>query len=291
MDGGVGVLLRVEHPHQQVGEHDEPVDLEVVADLGGVVVGQVHQHDAVELAVGAAGGARSRLVSSSESRIVWWRGGMPSHSSSSSAPVLPHTQAVAHDVVGRRTPVEESSRPVRALNVEDLPEPVAPAIATTVCSAESRSRPAARAATASASSSEGVVEAAAGGRGGGLEPLDARADVGAARDELAGAFEQGCHRSLSRAGSSAGRGRLVAQVVDAAGRLAQPLGRVGSQRQRVDPGKIAGALVGEQGGDAAARASGGRARRACARPGRRRRPRGASGRARPSRRPRRPRRR
>ena len=50
VDRGVGVLLRVEHPHQQVGELDQPVDLEVVGDLGGVVVGQVEQHDAVELA-------------------------------------------------------------------------------------------------------------------------------------------------------------------------------------------------------------------------------------------------
>ena len=65
--------------------------------------------------------------------MIWCRGGMPSHSSSSVAPSVPHTQAVAHDVVGRRTPTAESSSPVSALKVEDLPEPVAPAIATTVC--------------------------------------------------------------------------------------------------------------------------------------------------------------
>ena len=53
-------------------------------------------------------------------------------------------QALAHDVVGRRTPTAARSRPVSALNVEDLPEPVAPAIATTVCSGESRSRAPAR---------------------------------------------------------------------------------------------------------------------------------------------------
>ncbi len=45
---------------------------------------------------------------------------------------MPHTQAVAHDVVGRRTPTADSSRPVSALKVEDLPDPVAPAIPTTV---------------------------------------------------------------------------------------------------------------------------------------------------------------
>ena len=84
--------------------------------------------------------------------MVWWRGGMPSHSSSSSAPSRPQTQAVAQDVVGRRTPTAESSRPVSALNVEDFPEPVAPAIATTVWSADRRSRPDARSTTARARS-------------------------------------------------------------------------------------------------------------------------------------------
>ena len=89
---------------------------------------------------------------------------MPSQSSRSSAaddeladPSAPQTQAVAHDVVGRRTPTAESSRPVRALNVEDLPEPVAPAMATTVWSADSHSRLDARSSTAwlSSSSSSG----------------------------------------------------------------------------------------------------------------------------------------
>ena len=51
VDGGVGVLLRVEHPHQDVGVVDQAVHLEVVLDLGGVVVGQVEQHEAVELLV------------------------------------------------------------------------------------------------------------------------------------------------------------------------------------------------------------------------------------------------
>ena len=55
VDRRVGVLLRVQHPHQQVGELDQPVDLEVVGHLGGVVVGQVEQHGAVEPLVLAAG--------------------------------------------------------------------------------------------------------------------------------------------------------------------------------------------------------------------------------------------
>ena len=54
VDGGVGVLLRIEDPHQHVGELDQPVDLEVVRDLGRVVVGQVEQHDALQLRVLAA---------------------------------------------------------------------------------------------------------------------------------------------------------------------------------------------------------------------------------------------
>ena len=96
--------------------------------------------------------ASSSACDSIESRVTWWRAGMPSHSRSSSAPSLPQTHAVAHDVVGRRTPTAESSSPLSALKVEDLPEPVAPARATTVWSAESLRRPAARAATAAASS-------------------------------------------------------------------------------------------------------------------------------------------
>ena len=86
MDGGVGVLLRVEDPHQQVGQLDQPVDLEVVGDLGGVVVGQVEEHDSCM--------AVSSRVSSIEPRVIWWRAGMPSHSSSSGAPASPHTHAV-----------------------------------------------------------------------------------------------------------------------------------------------------------------------------------------------------
>ena len=95
----------------------------------------------------------SRVASSIELRTTRCRGGMPSQSRRSSAPSAPHTQAVAHDVVGRRTPTADSSSPVSALNVEDLPEPVAPAIATTVWSAESHSRLEARSRTAWLSSS------------------------------------------------------------------------------------------------------------------------------------------
>ena len=54
VDRGVGVLLRVEDPDHQVGELDQPVDLEVVGHLGGVVVGQVEQHHAAQGVVLAA---------------------------------------------------------------------------------------------------------------------------------------------------------------------------------------------------------------------------------------------
>ena len=41
---GVGVLLRIEHPHHQVDPLDEVVDMGAVRRLGGIVVGQVDQH-------------------------------------------------------------------------------------------------------------------------------------------------------------------------------------------------------------------------------------------------------
>src|SRR4051794_38685879 len=51
MDCGVGVLLWVEHPHQQISQLDQTVHLDVVGDLRGVVVGQVEQNQPVEAAV------------------------------------------------------------------------------------------------------------------------------------------------------------------------------------------------------------------------------------------------
>jgi hypothetical protein len=50
---GVGVLLRVHDPDQQVGDGDEAVDLGAVDGLDGVVVGQVEQDEAVQGRVGA----------------------------------------------------------------------------------------------------------------------------------------------------------------------------------------------------------------------------------------------
>ena len=147
VDRGVGVLLRVEDPDEQVGELDEAVDLEVVRRPRW---SRGRAGRAARRPRGRGRPGRSRGASPASSGAAR---GCRATPAGSAAPALPHTQAVAHEVVGRRTPVEDSSRPVRALKVEDLPEPVAPAIATTVCSAESRSRPAARLATCSTSSS------------------------------------------------------------------------------------------------------------------------------------------
>ena len=61
VDGRVGVLLRVEDPHEHVGERDEPVHLEVVRHLGRVVVGEVEEHDALER-VGLASGVEHRVT-------------------------------------------------------------------------------------------------------------------------------------------------------------------------------------------------------------------------------------
>ncbi len=56
-------------------------------------------------------------------------------------------------VVGRRTPVSEMATPASALNSCDLPLPVAPAMATTVCCPESLRRADASSSTRPASAS------------------------------------------------------------------------------------------------------------------------------------------
>jgi hypothetical protein len=49
--GGVGVLLRVDDPDEQVDEVEQPFDLEAMRGLDGVEVRQVQEHQARELAV------------------------------------------------------------------------------------------------------------------------------------------------------------------------------------------------------------------------------------------------
>ena len=45
VERGVGVLLRVDDPHEQVGERDDAVGLAAVRGLDGVEVGQVEEHE------------------------------------------------------------------------------------------------------------------------------------------------------------------------------------------------------------------------------------------------------
>ena len=132
----------------------------------------------------------SRPDSSIESRTTRCRGGTSSQSSSSSAPCSPQTHAVVHDVVGLRTPTDEISMPVSALNVDDLPDPVAPAIATTVWSGESRSRLPARSTTALGPGEDGSVEPAATSLDGLLEAGESRAQICASGDQLLGPLQQ-----------------------------------------------------------------------------------------------------
>jgi hypothetical protein len=79
-------------------------------------------------------------LSSALDRAYRYRRGTPSHSSSGPDPATPHTQACASLVTGLVTPIAENSAPESLLNREDLPLPVPPARATTVCSDDSRSR-------------------------------------------------------------------------------------------------------------------------------------------------------
>ncbi|CAM5451926.1 hypothetical protein SGRIM128S_06871 [Streptomyces griseomycini] len=75
---------------------------------------------------------------------------MPSRSTRLAAPSL-QLHAMGAAVVGRRTPVSEMATPASALNSCDLPLPVAPAMATTVCCPESLRRTAASSSTRPAS--------------------------------------------------------------------------------------------------------------------------------------------
>ena len=131
VDRGVGVLLRVEHPHEHVGELHQPVDLEVVRDLGRVVVGQVEEHDAL-----AARCPRLPVDEHRVARHLVARAGCRATRAARRRPRGPtRTRSPTRSWDGgRRRPTSSSS--VSALKVDDLPEPVAPASATTVWSAD-----------------------------------------------------------------------------------------------------------------------------------------------------------
>ncbi len=54
MKGGIGVLLRIDHPHERIDHFDESVDLRPVFGGGRIVVRQIDQHQAGQLVSGAA---------------------------------------------------------------------------------------------------------------------------------------------------------------------------------------------------------------------------------------------
>ncbi len=141
MQRGVGVLLRVHDPHEQVDQPHQPVHLGAVRRLDGVEVRQVEQDE--------PGWRRRRAA---------WRACTSSQSSSAGSTPSP-TAAVVAAVVGRRTPVRDSSRPARTLKSVDLPAPVGPASATTVASRPCPIRSPARRTTASAGSTAVGIEA------------------------------------------------------------------------------------------------------------------------------------
>ena len=87
----------------------------------------------------------------------WWRRRTPSQSRSGPEPSWPRTTANASEVVGRSTSTSARGSPASALSREDLPEPVAPAKATTVCSLDRRSRWPALASTEAARSTTSPV--------------------------------------------------------------------------------------------------------------------------------------
>ena len=113
----VGVLLRVEHPDQQVDQLHQPVDLQPVRQPDGVVVGQVEQDQPGRVGVAAA----CRSVPAGDLQPVEQRTRRPSR---------PTARPARSTVVGRRDARRRaSSSPASALNSEDLPLPVAPASA------------------------------------------------------------------------------------------------------------------------------------------------------------------
>ena len=48
MQGGIGVLLRVDDPHHEIDHRDETVNLQLVRYLGGIVIGKIEQDEPVE---------------------------------------------------------------------------------------------------------------------------------------------------------------------------------------------------------------------------------------------------
>ena len=167
-------------------ELDQAVDLEVVGDLGRVVVGQIEEDDA------AHGGVLARRLEHGVADDPVPRGISSQSSRSSAAGCSPHTHAVVHDVVRPRTPTDEISRPVSALKVDDLPDPVHPRSRPRCgrARAEVGDRPARR---PSRPGEDGSVEPAATSLHCLFEAGESRAQICASGDQLLGPLQQRRH--------------------------------------------------------------------------------------------------
>ena len=155
VERGVGVLLRVDDPHEQVGERDDAVGLAAVRGLDGVEVGQVEEHEpgrARAVPAVAAGHARASRAARRRRHPT-----PPRWRSTSSA--------------GGRSSATRSA-PASALKSVDLPAPVGPASATTVASSPSPSRSPARRATALAASTSSASRRPSASVGGAPERLE-----------------------------------------------------------------------------------------------------------------------
>ena len=207
VDRGVGVLLRVQHPHHQVGELDQPVDLEMVGHLGGVVVGQVEQDDALERLVLLAEveqGVAHGLVARRDAEVVEQLLGalLAPH-----ARGRPRRRGTAYADRGELDPRERVERRglARSGGAGDRHDRVV----------GGRGRAARRRAPMAASRivDHGVVEASASGLAGSPESLDPVTQIRASRHEPLGPVQQGRSSSPSRRTRNRSQPSLVGPLI------------------------------------------------------------------------------
>ena len=120
----VRVLLRVDHPDQQIHHRDQTLDFGAVRGLDRVEVGQVEQHES------RPARPRPRVTARA-----------PRASPATRRRRRPRRPPDPTPLVGRRRPTGASSLPASTLKSCDFPTPVGPASATTVdSSAETEPR-------------------------------------------------------------------------------------------------------------------------------------------------------
>jgi hypothetical protein len=51
MNGGVGVLLRIDDPDQHVDQLHQPIDLHPMVEFGGIMIRKIKQHETVECSI------------------------------------------------------------------------------------------------------------------------------------------------------------------------------------------------------------------------------------------------